>query len=102
MKVKGVIGSQTAPLTANMGRADAMTKRGVGAVADSTVPFGSVMTSKVFDKFGRNAEEQLALLLQDPKELAKALERAAAADMVAKGTQKASSMSGQILKENQR
>ncbi len=99
MRAKGVLGSHTAALGANMGRADAVTQRLVGATAEHAIPGGSIFTSKVFDKYGRAAEEELANLLQNPQALAQALERAAKADKITRGTQRGSGMAGGALKE---
>ncbi len=99
MRAKGVLGSHTAALGANMGRADAVTQRLVGASAEKIIPGASIFTSKVFDKYGRAAEEELANLLQNPQALAQALERAATADKITRGTQRGSAALGGALKE---
>mgnify|MGYP003654310167 CR=1 FL=1 len=102
MRAKGILGSQTGALGANMGRVDAVTQRVVGAAAEHALPIPgvSIFASKIFDKYGRAAEEELANLLQNPKALAQALERAKTADTVTRGTQRGSSMLGAALRES--
>jgi hypothetical protein len=88
MQAKGVLGSHTGALLANMGRAEGVTRNIVDGGINRVLPFGSVLSSKVFDKLGRQAEEELARLLQDPNALADAIAAAIRARGVQKGASK--------------
>lgn len=94
MVAPGILGSHTAPLLANMGRTDTVTSRAVGALANAKIPGGSMLTSRLFDAAGRRAEDELARLLQNPDELAQALERAARAQALLQGTSRVGSGAG--------
>lgn len=94
MKVKGILGSQTAGLLNNAGRADAMTQNILARGADKMVPFGGAFASKVFDSAGRRAEQELATLLQNPQMLAEALLMAQNAQRVAAASSKVGAASG--------
>lgn len=106
MTAKGILGSPTAGLLANAGRAEGVTRRivedGVGRMLP--VPGGGLLASKVFDASGRRAEEELAGLLQDPMALAAALERARRARMLMQGAQAvggASGVGGRMVSQDQ-
>lgn len=94
MQAKGVLGSHTAALLANTGRAEGVTRNIVEGGVGRVVPFGSILSSKVFDSLGKKAEEELALLLQDPNALAEALASAIRARQLQAGASKAGAAAG--------
>jgi hypothetical protein len=94
MQAKGVLGSQTGALLANMGRADGVTRNIVEGGMNRVVPFSSILSSKVFDSLGRKAEEELAMLLQNPEALAEALASAIRARQVQAGASKVGAAAG--------
>jgi hypothetical protein len=73
MTSKATLGSPTAPLIANAGRADAVSRTVLQNGVARLIPGGDILASKVFDKLGRQGEEELARLLQDPNALAEAI-----------------------------
>lgn len=73
MTSKATLGSPTAPLIANAGRADAVSRTVLQNGVARLMPGGDILASKVFDKLGRQAEEELAHLLQDPNAMAEAI-----------------------------
>ena len=98
MQAKGILGSQTAALLANMGRGDAVTRGAVGMAANKAMPYvGSILSSKMFDAAGRKAEEELARLLQNPQALAEALARAKQAQALGRGMSRAGAMTGAAI-----
>ena len=95
MQAKGVLGSHTAALLANMGRGDAVTRGVVNLAANKAMPvMGSVVASKMFDAAGRRAEDELSRLLQNPQALADALLRAKQAEALARGVSRTGAASG--------
>jgi hypothetical protein len=90
MTSKATLGSPTAPLIANAGRADAVSRSVIQNGVARVLPGGEILASKVFDKLGRQGEEELARLLQDPNALAEAI----VAAMRARQVQAASSKLG--------
>lgn len=96
MSAKGVLGSPTAQFLANAGRGDAVTRRIVegGVERMLPVPGGGFMASKMFDLLGRKSEEEMAALMQNPQLLAEALQKAAIAQGIMRGSQKAGVAAG--------
>lgn len=94
MSAKATLGSPTAPLLANAGRANNITQNAMAHAAETVLPFGGAMTAKVFDMTGRKAEEELARLLQDPYALSEAISGAARAQALAKGMSKTGAATG--------
>jgi hypothetical protein len=86
MTSRATLGSPTAGLLANAGRAEGVTRNMLESGVNTILPFGgSVLSSKVFDKLGRQAEEELAKLLQNPDALAEALASAMRARKIQAG-----------------
>lgn len=98
---KATLGSPTAPLLANMGRADAVTRNVVENGINRVLPGGDILASKVFDKLGRQAEEELARLLQDPNALADAIARAIQSRRMREGASRLGGASAGAYTSNQ-
>lgn len=94
MTSKATLGSPTAPLIANAGRADAVSRNIVQSGVARLLPGGDILASKVFDKLGRQGEEELARLLQDPQALADAIAAAIRARRIQAGASKLGAGSG--------
>lgn len=88
MTSKATLGSPTAPLIANAGRADAVSRSVLQSGVARLIPGGDILASKVFDKLGRQGEEELARLLQDPNAMAEAIAAAIRARRVQAGASK--------------
>lgn len=94
MTAKATLGSPTAPLIANAGRAEAVTRNIVQNGVNKLVPGGDILASKVFDKLGRQAEEELSRLLQDPNAMAEAIAAAINARRLREGASRIGAASG--------
>jgi len=92
---KATLGSHTAPLIAAANRSDAVARTLANGAAGSAMPMvGGILTSKLFDSMGRKAEEELARVLQDPRLLAQAMERAKNARMLMESSQRVGAAAG--------
>jgi hypothetical protein len=94
MTSKATLGSPTAPLIANAGRADAVSRSVVQNGVARLLPGGDILASKVFDKLGRQGEEELARLLQDPEAMASAIAAAIRARRIQAGASRLGAGSG--------
>jgi hypothetical protein len=94
MTSKATLGSPTAPLIANAGRADAVSRSVVQNGVARLLPGGDILASKVFDKLGRQGEEELARLLQDPEAMADAIAAAIRARRIQAGASRLGAGSG--------
>jgi hypothetical protein len=94
MTSKATLGSPTAPLIANAGRADAVSRTIVQSGFAGLLPGGDILASKVFDKLGRKGEEELARLLQDPDAMAEAIAAAIRARRIQAGASRIGAGSG--------
>ena len=96
MSAKGTLGSPTAQFLANAQRIDPIARNMVigGVERMSPIPGGGILASKMFDRYGRRAEEQIAQMLQNPQMLADALNNARVAQALMRGSQRAGSASG--------
>jgi hypothetical protein len=94
MTAKATLGSPTTPLIANAGRADAVSRNVLQQGVARMLPGGDILASKVFDKLGRQGEEELARLLQDPNALAEAIVSAMRARQVQAGASRLGAGSG--------
>jgi hypothetical protein len=94
MTSKATLGSPTAPLIANAGRADAVSRTVLQNGVARLIPGGDILASKVFDKLGRQGEEELARLLQDPNALAEAIAGAIRARSIQKYSSKVGAGAG--------
>ena len=94
MTSRATLGSPTAPLIANAGRADAVSRNVIQQGVARLLPGGDILASKVFDKLGRQGEEELARLLQDPNALAEAIAAAMVARRVQQGASKLGAAGG--------
>lgn len=96
MTSKATLGSPTAALLANSGRAEGVTRNVIDGGINKVLPFGSVLSSKVFDSMGRKAEEELSRLLQDPNALAEALVKAMRSREILELTSRGGAASGAV------
>lgn len=94
MTTRATIGSPTAGLLANAGRASGITQGVVEMGANRAVPLGGMLVSGAFDRFGRKAEEELAKLLQDPDALVQAILSAQNARRIAGASSRVGAGSG--------
>jgi len=94
MSARTVLGSPTAQFLAAAGRVDPIARNVVSAGAEKMLPFGGLLTSKMFDKYGRRGEEVLAQLLQNPRMLAEALDQAKMAQALMGASQRSGSAIG--------
>lgn len=82
MSSKATLGSPTAGLLANIGRAEATTRFLKNGAQMLPIPGGGILASKALDEAGNRAEQELARLLQNPEALALALDRAKVAEQL--------------------
>lgn len=91
MLPRTTLGSPTAPFLANAGRVDAVTNAVLHGGALKIPVAGNVVASKLGNKLGEMSERELVRLLQNPEEMAKALEAALRAEVI---TNRASRIGG--------
>jgi hypothetical protein len=96
MTSKATLGSPTAPLLASAGRADAVSRTVLQNGVGKLLPGGDILASKLFDKLGRQGEEALARLLQDPDAMAEAIASAIRARQLKGGMSRAGAAAGAV------
>jgi len=82
MSSRATLGSPTAGLLSNIGRAEATTRFLKNGAQMLPIPGGGILASKALDQAGNAAEQELARLLQNPEALALALDRAKVAEQI--------------------